>query len=436
MRAVDLIYAKRMGEALAPGSIRHLIHDYVAGGVPDYQMAAWLMAVYFQGLSGEELQALTEAMMRSGDIFDFSSVPAVKADKHSTGGVGDKVSLILAPLAAACGLAVPMIAGRGLGHTGGTIDKLEAIPGFRTRLTQSEIERLLGSVGAVIAAQTDQFVPADKKLYALRDVTATVESIPLIAASIMSKKLAEGADALILDVKVGDGAFMKDEPSARRLAETMIGIGRSMKRKVEALLTDMNQPTGWAVGNANEVIESIECLKGNWPADLKEVTLALTARMLIMGGVATSEAEARAMMERTLGSGAALEKFRQMIEAQGGEPRVIDDYGLLPTAPEEAVITAPRAGWVAGFRARQIGVAAAILGAGRRTKEDAIDPGVGVWAHAKIGDRVEKGQPVFTVRYRQASLWAEAEKMLMESLFISEEPTAPATLILAELAAH
>ena len=344
--------------------------------------------------------------------------------------MGDKVSLILAPLAAACGLAVPMVSGRGLGHTGGTLDKLEAIPGFNVNLGKARMTRQLARLGVAMIGQTTRFVPADKKLYALRDVTATVESIPLIAASIMSKKLAEGANVLILDVKVGNGAFMKDAKSARQLAQTMVGIGRSMGRQVEALLTDMNQPTGSAIGNANEVIESIEGLKGNWPEDLKEVTLALTARMLILGGVAKDEAEARARMERAIGTGAALEKFREMVVAQGGDAKVIDDYGRLPEAPRKDVVKAAETGWIAGFDTRRIGVAAAVLGAGRQTKEDAIDHGVGVWVKAKIGEKVERGEAIFTVRYRKAAAWAAAKGMLEGAVKIEGKSVRKGKLII------
>lgn len=433
MRAVDLIYAKREGAALDPQAIHWLIKEYSQGRVPDYQLSAWLMAVFFQGLEGAELSALTDAMMRSGEIHDFSAVEGVKADKHSTGGVGDKVSLILAPVAAACGLIIPMVAGRGLGHTGGTIDKLEAIPGFRTNLSQAEMRRQLKRIGVVITGQTDRFVPADKRLYALRDVTGTVESIPLIAASIMSKKLAEGCQALVLDVKVGDGAFMKDLRGARTLARTMIDIGQAMGRKMTALLTDMSQPTGYAVGNANEVVESIEGLKGNWPEDLKQITFALTARMLIMGGLARDEREAHRQMSRAIESGAALEKFRQMVEAQGGDPRFIDDPRRLPLAPREAAIQAPRSGWLSELGTRQIGVAAAMLGAGRTTKEDKIDPGVGLWLHAKLGQRVEKGQPILIARYRKQPAWEAARPLLEEAFTIAEEPVRAPKLILGRM---
>jgi pyrimidine-nucleoside phosphorylase len=420
MRTVELIYRKRQGEALTADEIRALVGGHVAGTIPDYQMAAFLMAVFYRGLDADELAALTDAMMRSGETFDWSAIDGPKADKHSTGGVGDKVSLILAPLAAACGLIVPMVSGRGLGHTGGTLDKLESIPGFNVNIDKKEIGRLLRKVGVAMAGQTDRFVPADKKMYALRDVTATVESIPLIAASIMSKKMAEGCEALVLDVKAGNGAFMKTRKQARELARTMIGIGTSMGRRVEALLTDMNQPTGRAVGNANEVVESIECLRGEWPADLKTITLALTARMLVMAGIAKDKADAEKRMKTALETGAALEKFREMVEAQGGDPRVVDEPKRLKPAPREAVIAASRAGWLATFDTRGIGLAACALGAGRQTKEDKIDPAVGLTIEAKIGDRIEKGQPIFIVRYKRESAWEDVRRRLEQCCEIRE----------------
>jgi pyrimidine-nucleoside phosphorylase/thymidine phosphorylase len=434
MRAVDLIYAKRQGEELSTEAVGWLIDGYVRGRVPDYQMAAWLMAVFYRGLSGGELRALTDAIMRSGQTFDWSAIPGPKVDKHSTGGVGDKVSLILAPLAAACGLVVPMIAGRGLSHTGGTLDKLEAIPGFNVNLDRRQMERVLRRVGAAIAGQTDRFVPADKKLYALRDVTATVESIPLIAASIMSKKLAEGCESLVLDVKVGSGAFMTTRKRARELARTMIDIGRTMGRRVAALLTDMSQPTGRAVGNANEVIEAIECLKGQaWPRDLKTITLALTGRMLTLGGVARDAKQAGLLMSKALDSGAALEKLRAMVEAQGGDARVVDDPRRLKLAPREGVIVAPRAGWLARLDTREVGRAACVLGAGRQTKEDRIDPSVGLWMEAKIGDRIERGQPLFTARYRRESVWQDARRRLTGCFELREQPVVRSRAILETL---
>jgi pyrimidine-nucleoside phosphorylase len=433
MRIVDLIHAKRHGRPAAAGDIRRLVEDYTSGKIPDYQVAAWLMAVCFRGLDDAELAALTDAMMRSGEVFDLSKIDGVKADKHSTGGVGDKVSLVLAPLAAACGLRVPMISGRGLGHTGGTLDKLESIPGFNVNLSGAQFRRQLARLGVAMIGQTDRFVPADKKMYALRDVTATVESIPLIAASIMSKKLAEGCEALVLDVKVGNGAFMADRRRATDLARTMIAIGRRMGRRVAALLTDMNQPTGRAIGNANEVIEAIECLKGGGPDDLRRVTLALTERMLTLGGLAGTRVAAAALIRRALDSGAALELFRKTIEAQGGDPRVIDDTRRLRLAPKDGVVLAPRAGWLSNIQTRQVGIAAAILGAGRQTTDDRIDCGVGLWYESRLGEKLEKGQSIFRARYRKAAAWAEAERLLAAALTLTEERTPPPRLILGTI---
>lgn len=421
MRTVDLIHLKRQGKALEPEQIRGLIEGYVSGSIPDYQISALLMAIYFRGMDAAELAALSDAMMRSGETYDLSSVPGAKADKHSTGGVGDKVSLILAPLAAACGLVVPMISGRGLGHTGGTLDKLEAIPGFRTGLSRTRFIRQLGKIGVAMGAQTKQFVPADRKMYALRDVTATVESIPLIAASIMSKKMAEGCDALVLDVKTGNGAFMSDPKDALVLAQTMVGIGRNMGRNVSAMITDMNQPLGRAVGNANEVVESIDCLRGEGPPDLMRVVEALTARMLVLGGVESTEAEALRSCRQAICSGAALEKFRQLVEAQGGDPRCIDKPSLLPAAPKRHDFLAMRGGYVQSFETRKIGVAAMVLGAGREVSSDPVDPGVGLEIMAKIGDRVEKGQPLFGISYRRKAQLDAAVKLLGESIIVGGE---------------
>ncbi|OPZ06675.1 MAG: Pyrimidine-nucleoside phosphorylase [candidate division BRC1 bacterium ADurb.BinA292] len=433
MRAVDLIHAKRQGERLDAEAIRWLIGEYVRDRIPDYQLAAWLMAVFFRGLDGDELAALTDAMLRSGEIFDWSGIEGVKADKHSTGGVGDKVSLALAPLAAACGLIVPMVSGRGLGHTGGTLDKLEAIPGFKVNLTRAQMRRQLARLGVAMMGQTDRFVPADKRLYALRDVTATVESIPLIAASIMSKKLAEGADVLVLDIKVGSGAFMKTTREARLLGRTMIEIGRKMNRRVAALLTDMNQPLGRAVGHSNEVCEAIELLRGGGPPDLKEVTWALTARMLTLAGLARDAAAARERLDAAVASGAALDRFRRMIEWQQGDPRVVDDARRLPWARREAVVPAPATGWLTRIDTRQIGLALAALGGGRRTKEDRIDYGVGIDVERRLGDRAERGEPLFRVHYRKQRDWETARRMLTAAVTISEPRKRPPRLIMEEL---
>ncbi|HOE94947.1 MAG TPA: thymidine phosphorylase [Candidatus Sumerlaeota bacterium] len=433
MRAVDLIHAKRQGERLDAEAIRWLIGEYVRDRIPDYQLAAWLMAVFFRGLDGDELAALTDAMLRSGEIFDWSGIEGVKADKHSTGGVGDKVSLALAPLAAACGLIVPMVSGRGLGHTGGTLDKLEAIPGFKVNLTRAQMRRQLARLGVAMMGQTDRFVPADKRLYALRDVTATVESVPLIAASIMSKKLAEGAEVLVLDIKVGSGAFMKTTREARLLGRTMIDIGRKMNRRVAALLTDMNQPLGRAVGHSNEVCEAIELLRGGGPPDLKEVTWALTARMLTLAGLARDAAAARERLDAAVASGAALDRFRRLIEWQQGDPRVVDDARRLPWARREAVVPAPATGWLTRIDTRQIGLALAALGGGRRTKEDRIDYGVGIDVERRLGDRVERGEPLFRVHYRKQRDWETVRRMLTAAVTISEPRKRPPRLIMEEL---
>lgn len=435
MRAVDLIDTKRRGAGLEPEAIDWLIRQYVRDRVPDYQIAAWLMAVCLNGLDERETIALTKAMIDSGEVFDFSDLGHAVVDKHSTGGVGDKVSLVLAPLAAASGLYVPMVAGRGLGHTGGTLDKLEAIPGFRTERTGRRMRRQLEHVGVVIMGQTRRFVPADRKMYALRDVTATVESIPLIAASIMSKKLAEGCRGLVLDVKVGNGAFMPDRKNARKLARTMIDIGRSMNRTVEAVLTDMNRPLGRAVGNANETAEAIACLKGQGPGDLRRLSLALTERMLLMGGLARNPKAAAELAANTLDSGAALEKFAQWVGAQGGDPAVIDQpEHRLPSAPNRASVLAPTDGWITHMDTRRVGWAAMTLGAGRRTRDDRIDPGVGLWVEAGPGDRVEAGQPVFTVAWRRRVAWRAARPMLERAFTIGPRPGRNRPLLLERIA--
>jgi pyrimidine-nucleoside phosphorylase len=393
MRVVDLIEAKRDRGTMDPDAIRAVIAAYSRDEVPDYQMAALLMAIYLNGMSPAELAPWTDAMLRSGQVLDLGHIAGVKVDKHSTGGVGDKISLPLAPLVAACGVPVPMVSGRGLGHTGGTLDKLESIPGFRTDQTVERFVELVGTVGLGLIGQTAEIAPADKRLYALRDVTGTVASIPLIASSIMSKKLAEGIDALVLDVKVGTGAFMRTLDDARTLAETMVAIGEEMGKKVVALLTDMNQPLGRTVGNALEVRESIDILRGEGPADTTALTLELARTMLSLGGKDPAEAE------RALQDGRGLERFRQIIEAQGGDPKVVDDPDRLPTATREVVFEAPRDGFVAAIDTTAVGVAGVCLGAGRAKKEDAIDPAVGLTIEARLGDRVVKGQPLVRVHH-------------------------------------
>jgi len=402
MTPYEVIHRKRDGHAVPAEEIAELVRGFTAGEIPDYQMAAFCMAVFFRGMGDGEVGALTEAMLRSGDVLDLSDIPGAKVDKHSTGGVGDKVSLPLAPLAAACGLRVPMISGRGLGHTGGTLDKLEAIPGFRVDLPVERFRALVGSVGACLVGQTARLAPADRKLYALRDVTATVESIPLIAASIMSKKLAEGIDALVLDVKVGSGAFMKRLDDARALARTLLAIGRGMGKRVSALLTAMDQPLGRAVGNALEVEESIALLRGGGPADLRALTVELTAEMLLLGRAAPDREAARARVEGAIADGRGLAKLREIVAAQGGDPRAVDDPARLPRAPRVQAVPAPASGWVEAIDTEAIGLAAVALGAGRARVEDRVDPAVGLVVEKKLGDRVERGEPLVQVHHREA----------------------------------
>ncbi|MDN5348151.1 MAG: pyrimidine-nucleoside phosphorylase [Clostridia bacterium] len=429
MRVYELILKKRDGGALAPEEISWLVKEYVAGGVPDYQMAAFLMAVFFRGLSPEETAALTLAMIDSGVRLDLSPISGVKVDKHSTGGVGDKTTLVLAPLVAAAGLPFVKLAGRGLGHTGGTIDKLESIPGLRTDLSQPQILSQVQAIGVAVAAQTEDLVPADKKLYALRDLTATVESLPLIAASIMSKKIAAGADAILLDVKVGSGAFMKDEESAVALAETMIALGRSAGRKVRAVVTAMHQPLGRAVGNALEVAEAIATLKGRGPEDFRELCLTLAGHLIEMGGAAASPAEGYRRAEELLASGRALEKFRQMIAAQGGDPGVVEEPEKLPAAPFIFTALAPADGYVQSVDARSVGLAAMALGAGRRRKEDSVDPAVGITLQKKAGDRVKAGDVLATIHARERGAGQEVMERLLKAFSLGPEPPASRPLI-------
>ena len=397
MRAYELIQRKRDGGRLSGEEIRALIAAYTVGELPDYQVAALLMAVFFRGLDAEELSAWTGAMLHSGEVLDLSDVPGVKVDKHSTGGVGDKISLPLAPLVAACGVPVPMISGRGLGHTGGTLDKLEAIPGFRVDLPPERFKRQVAELGCCLIGQTATIAPADKKLYALRDATATVESIPLISSSILSKKLAEGIDALVLDVKVGRGAFMKRREDARLLAETMAGIGASMGKRVVALLTAMDGPLGVTIGNALEVRESIEVLRGGGPADVVELTVRLGAEMLVLGKVARDLADGELRIRRAIADGTGLAKFRAIVGAQGGDVRTIDDPSLLPVAPELVEVVAPRDGFVAAIDSLELGHAAVALGAGRGRKEDEVDPAVGFELLRRIGDPVRAGEPLVLI---------------------------------------
>ena len=429
MRAVDVIQRKRDGVELSPEEIEFFVRGYAAGQVPDYQASAFAMAVFFRGMTAAETTALTEAMMRTGEVLDFSDLPGPKADKHSTGGVGDKTSLVIAPLAAACGVYVPMISGRGLGHTGGTLDKLESIPGFRVRLSLAELREVLRRSKVGLIGQTPEVAPADRKLYALRDVTATVESRPLIAASIMSKKMAEGIDALVLDVKTGDGAFMKSLEDSKALAETMVEIGRGMGKRVAALITDMEQPLGHAVGNALEVAECVETLKGRGPKDLESLSLELTAWMLHLGGVAPHLDAARKRVRDALASGAGLGKFREVVELQGGDPRVADDSGVLPRARELLPLRADREGRVTGIACRAVGHAAMLLGAGRETVDSSIDPAVGLVLHKKVGDLVFHGEPILTLHVNDRTRLDEVTALLRDAIRLGPEAPARTPLI-------
>jgi pyrimidine-nucleoside phosphorylase len=406
VRPYEIIHRKRDGKPVPPDAVAELVRGYTAGTVPDYQMAAFCMAVFFRGMSAAELGALVEAMLRSGDVLDLSDIPGAKVDKHSTGGVGDKVSLALAPLAAACGVKVPMVSGRGLGHTGGTLDKLESIPGFRTDLPVERFREIVAGAGACLIGQTERIAPADRKLYALRDLTATVESIPLIAASIMSKKLAEGIDGLVLDVKVGSGAFMKRPEDARRLAETLAAIGAGMGKEVSALITDMDQPLGRAVGNALEVREAVDLLHDEGPRDLREVTVELTAEMLLLAGVASGREEALRKVNGAIGDGRGFLKLCEIVEAQGGDPDALADPALLPRADRTVEVAAEARGVVQAIDAEAIGLAGMALGAGRARLEDRVDPAAGLVLHRKVGDPVEAGETIATLHVGRAPLEA------------------------------
>jgi len=430
MRTVDLIHRKREGEELAPEEIKFLIDGYTRGDIPDYQASAFLMAVCYTGMTDREVSALTESMLASGETMDLSEIPGVKVDKHSTGGVGDKTSLIAAPLAAAAGVVVPMISGRGLGHTGGTLDKLESIPGFRTNLSSSEFLSQLKRTGLVIVGQSNELVPADGKLYALRDATATVESIPLMASSIMSKKLAEGVDALILDVKVGAGAFMKKQLEARRLAQMMVGIGRRMNKRVQALITDMSQPLGFAIGNALEIMEVSQTLQNSGPVDLTRLSIELAARMIHLGKVANSLEEARQIAEAKLLDGSGYRKFKEVIGAQGGEPKVLDRFELLPNATGMREIYSPRAGYVSAIDAQLIGQASTMIGAGRDTKEAAIDPAVGVILEVKVGHKIDAGGVLCRIYHTRDERVEEAAELVEDAFRLSQQAPEERELIL------
>jgi pyrimidine-nucleoside phosphorylase len=429
-RAIDVIRKKRDGGELSPAEIEDLVNSYTKGETPDYQASAWLMAVLLRGMTRPETAALTDAMLRSGEVLDLSALPGRKVDKHSTGGVGDKTSLVLAPLAAAAGVAVPMISGRGLGHTGGTLDKLEAIPGFNVNLPVAEFRRVLEICGCAMIGQTAEIAPADRKLYALRDVTGTVESPYLICASIMSKKLAEGIDALVLDVKTGSGAFMKSERDAAFLAELMVETGERMGKQVVALITDMDQPLGNMIGNALEVVEVVEVLRGRGPEDLRELCLELAGWMLHLGGVAKTVAEGKQQSVRLISSGQALERFHQMIEMQGGDPGVIDDAKRLPQARSTMQVASATSGCVGSMQCEQIGTACVILGGGRERKEDAVDPAVGIVLHKKVGDRVAAGEALATIYYNAEARAVRARQLLEASCQITDlAPAAKRPLI-------
>jgi pyrimidine-nucleoside phosphorylase len=433
MRAVDIILKKRDGGPLSRQEIQFFVTGVAAGTLPDYQASALLMAIFLRGMSDEETASLTDAMVHSGVRVDLSDIPGVKVDKHSTGGVGDKTSLVLAPLTAACGVPVPMMSGRGLGHTGGTLDKLEAIPGFRVNLSLDEMKVALARVGCAMMGQTAQIAPADKKLYALRDVTGTVESIPLISASIMSKKIAEGIDALVLDVKTGSGAFMKTEADSRRLAESLVSIGRASGVRTEAIITRMDAPLGCAVGNALEVIECIEVLKGRGPADLTGVSVALAARMLVLGRVADDLADGERQIRDAIGSGAGLERFRRLIEHQGGDPLVVDDYRRFPAAPGRHVIGAPCAGFLVTLDAEFVGRASVALGAGRDHVEDPVDPAVGIVAVAKPGDQLGAGDPVLDLHYRHRGRLDAAVALAKRAIVIGDRRPPSRPLIVGDV---
>jgi pyrimidine-nucleoside phosphorylase len=426
---IELIERKRDGGTLLPDELQWIIAEYTADHIPDYQMSSLLMAIFIRGFSVEELGPWTEAMLRSGEVLDLDHISAPRIDKHSTGGVGDKISIPLAPMVAACGVAVPMMSGRGLGHTGGTLDKLESIPGFRTRLDKEEFVAIVERLGLVLGGQSETMAPADRRIYALRDSTGTVPSLPLISSSIMSKKLAEGITGLVLDVKTGSGAFMKDEPSARALAETMVGIGASHGTKVVATLTGMDQPLGIAVGNANEINESLDVLAGGGPEDVVELTYSLGADMLVLGGIDTDRDAALARLRKAVDSGAAMEKFQDVIVAQDGNPNVAEDRSLLPTAPLRLELTAPESGYITECDARDIGVAGVRLGAGRERKEDNVDHGVSISVIAKIGTKVSQGDLLATVEYRDQDRMDAARPLLEGAWKIGEFAAAPELII-------
>lgn len=420
MRMVDVIDHKRNGSALTKEEISAFVEGYTNGEIPDYQASALLMAIYFNGMTDEEQANLTMQMLNSGDRLDLSDIPGIKVDKHSTGGVGDKTSIPLAPMVAALGIPVPMISGRGLGHTGGTLDKLEAIPGFEVERSEAEFKKQVRDIKVAIVGATGNVAPADKKIYALRDVTDTVDSIPLIAGSIMSKKIASGTDALVLDVKTGTGAFMKEEADAVKLANALVKIGKSVGMNCMALISDMNQPLGNMVGNALEIQESIAILKGEGPEDITEIVMTLGSQMVVLAKKAATLAEARAKLEEVVANGSALEVFRQMIVAQGGDPRVIEDPTLMPQAKYHFELPAPQAGYVTKMTADEIGIAAMLLGGGRQAKTDVIDYAVGIELHKKVGDAVAEGESLLTIHSNTADV-ANIKELLYNNIEIGTD---------------
>ena len=417
-----IIARKRDGHALTREEIGAFVRGATDGSWADYQLSALLMAIFWRGMTPEETAHYTDAMMRSGVVADLSAVPGIKVDKHSTGGVGDKVSLPLAPMVVACGVPVPMISGRGLGHSGGTLDKLESIPGFRTDLSLDAYRAQVGRIGCALIGQTKDLAPSDKKLYALRDVTATVECIPLICGSILSKKLAEGIDALVLDVKFGRGAFMKNRADARQLAEALVRVGLAAGKKVRAVLTAMEEPLGRTVGNALEVAEAIACLRGEGPADLMTVTNELGVHMLLLGGVAPDPAAARAQLQRAVASGAALRKFREIVVAQGGDGRVVDEPSRLPQARIKVPLNAARAGFVVEVDAMGVALAALRLGAGRARAEDRVDPAVGVSDLVKIGEAISPGALLCVIHANDEGALVAARSMLERAIVVGDQP--------------
>ncbi len=424
-----IIARKRDGHALTREEIDAFVRGATDGSWADYQLSALLMAVYLRGMTAEETAHYTDAMMRSGTVADLSHVPGVKVDKHSTGGVGDKVSIPLAPLVVACGVPVPMISGRGLGHSGGTLDKLESIPGFRTDLSLDAYRRQVAAIGCALIGQTRDLAPSDRKLYALRDVTATVECIPLICGSILSKKLAEGIDALVLDVKFGRGAFMKTPTEARQLATALVNVGRAGGKRVRALLTAMHEPLGRTVGNALEVAESIACLRGAGPDDLWQVTQALGAQMLLLGGAAADVTEAEAKLRAAVANGRALAKFREIITAQGGDARVVDEPERLPQARLQVPLAAPADGWIVDVDAMGVALAALRLGAGRARAEDKVDPAVGVSGLVKMGEKIAAGSPLCVIHASDEAALTEAKAMLGRAIVVGDQPGVPPPLI-------